>query len=130
MAGRYNPEIHKRCSIRLKEYDYARCGVGAPLVGALSLESQKEDRAGTRPAPTALGNIVGTFKSISTHQYATHVNENKWPAFPGKLWQRNYYDRIIRNDTEMDRIRHYIINNPAQWDKDKNNPAHYTKTDF
>ena len=100
--------------------------VGAPLVGAHSVESPMgdKDRAGTRPAPTSssLGDVVGIFKSISTHQYAINVNANNWPAFPGKLWQRNYYERIIRNDDELNRIREYILNNPQQWDYEDNNP--------
>ena len=107
--------------------------VGAPLVGALSFERQidrkdragtrRNRRAGTRPAPTAsLGDVVGIFKSISTHQYVMNVHSNKWPAFPGKLWQRNYYERIIRSDDELNRIREYILNNPRQWDYDDNNP--------
>jgi hypothetical protein len=129
--------------------------VGAPLVGAISLKSRidgtnrvhpgtdriqpakdragtrPKDRAGTRPAPTtSLGDVVGIFKSISTHQYAMNVYANKWPPFPGKLWQRNYYERIIRNEIEMNRIRQYIINNPSQWDNDKNNPNNYMNADF
>lgn len=103
--------------------------VGAPLVGALSSKSRTggipNDRAGTRPAPTTttLGNVVGIFKSISTHQYAINVNANKWRPFPGKLWQRNYYERIIRNEIEMNLFRQYIINNPSEWNNDKNNPG-------
>jgi hypothetical protein len=114
--------------------------VGAPLVGALSLKSRIDgkdrgqpgkDRAGTRPAPTAsLGDVVGIFKSISTHEYAMNVQANNWPPFPGRLWQRNYYERIIRNEKEMNRIRQYIINNPSQWDNDKNNPNNYMNADF
>jgi putative transposase len=105
--------------------------VGAPLVGAHSVESWMcdkdragtDDRAGTRPAPTSsMGDVVGIFKSISTHQYSMNVNANNWPAFPGKLWQRNYYERIIRNDDELIRIREYILNNPQQWDYEDNNP--------
>ena len=70
-----------------------------------------QNRAGTRPAPTAsLGDVVGIFKSISIHQYTMNVHANKWPAFPGKLWQRNYYERIIRNDDELKCIRQYILN--------------------
>ena len=104
------------------------CIVGAPLVGALPVEDRAgmvNNRAGTRPAPTTLGDVVGIFKSISTHQYAMNVHANKWPPFPGKLWQRNYYEHIIRNETEMERIRHYIINNPLQWENDENNLANY-----
>jgi REP element-mobilizing transposase RayT len=102
--------------------------VGAPLVGAPSIESRMgdKDRAGTRPAPTSsLGDVVGIFKSISTHLYAINVNANNWPAFPGKLWQRNYYERIIRNDDELNRIREYILNNPQQWDYEDNNPLNF-----
>ena len=39
--------------------------------------------------------------------------------FPGKLWQRNYWEHIVRNEPELNRIREYIHNNPAQWELDK-----------
>jgi len=71
---------------------------------------------------TSLGYVVGIFKSFSTHTYAINVNAKNWTAFPGKLWQRNYYERIIRNEGELNRIREYILNNPQQWDNDDNNP--------
>lgn len=38
-----------------------------------------------------------------------------------RLWQRNYYEHIIRNDADLDRIRSYIANNPARWAEDENN---------
>ena len=65
--------------------------VGAPLVGAHSVELRigDKDRAGTRPAPTSsLGDVVGIFKSISTHQYAINVNANNWPVLikNGLFW--------------------------------------------
>jgi REP element-mobilizing transposase RayT len=42
---------------------------------------------------------------------------------PGKkIWQRNYYDHIIRNETSLNKIREYIRNNPAIWDNDIENP--------
>jgi putative transposase len=52
-------------------------------------------------------------------------------SHPGRpVWQRNYYDRIIRSEHELHQIRIYIRNNPAQWDNDENNPVNYIKTDF
>ena len=39
------------------------------------------------------------------------------------LWQRNYYDRIVRNEDELNRIRQYISENPGRWDMDRENPA-------
>lgn len=40
-----------------------------------------------------------------------------------KLWQRNYYERIIRNEIELNAVREYIRNNQYNWDKDSENPA-------
>ena len=42
---------------------------------------------------------------------------------PGRLWQRNYYEHVIRDEREWDRIRRYIESNPANWDEDEENPA-------
>lgn len=67
-------------------------------------------------APT-VGNIVRAFKARCTHAI------NKIRDTPGiPVWQRNYYDHIIRGEQEMNRIRGYIIENPAKWIEDKDNP--------
>jgi REP element-mobilizing transposase RayT len=79
------------------------------------------DRATTRVAPT-IGGIVGTFKSLTTVAYARGVEQSGWPEFRGKLWQRNYYEHIIRDDESLNQIRQYIIDNPAQWAVDRENP--------
>jgi REP element-mobilizing transposase RayT len=73
--------------------------------------------------PTTLGTIIGALKSISTHQYIKGVEKHNWEPFDKKLWQRNYYDRIIRNERELEAIRAYIINNPANWTEDKLHPS-------
>lgn len=181
MANNYNPELHHRRSIRLKEYDYTNSGayfitvctwnrecifgkivnaeiklspvgeiaqqewynissrfpdveldafvimpnhlhgiikVGAPLAGALDNAIVQNIRAGTSPAPT-LGVIVGSFKSLCIY----HCRNDGSTA--GKLWQRNYYEHVIRNEDELNRIREYIVNNPLQWEKDENNPVNW-----
>jgi REP element-mobilizing transposase RayT len=41
----------------------------------------------------------------------------------GHVWQRNYYERVIRDDDELERVREYILDNPRKWDQDKYNPA-------
>jgi len=51
------------------------------------------------------------------------VKQHGWPPFPGKLWQRNYYEHIIRNENELNRIREYIANNPKKWEYDRDDPA-------
>ncbi len=65
-------------------------------------------------APT-LGNMVRTFKAISTRRIRTGGNS----AF---AWQRSYYEHVIRDEAELHGIRQYIIDNPKQWGIDQENP--------
>jgi len=190
---RYNPKIHHRKSIRLKNYDYSQAGlyfvtivtqnreclfgdivddemvlndagdiienvwlaipkrykkirmheycvmpnhfhalfeitVGATLVVAQNDKGQPQlgqsqgERATTRVAPTVtVGDIVGVFKSIVTNEYIRGVKNNGWRRFNGKLWQRNYWEHIIRNENEHQQIVQYIIDNPKKWALDKLN---------
>lgn len=79
-----------------------------------------------RPAPTlhlTLGDVVHRIKTMTTKRYADHVKHSGWPAFPGRLWQRNYYEHIIRDEASLARIREYISNNPWRWALDHDNPA-------
>ena len=178
----YNPDIHRRKSIRLDGYDYSQAGsyfvtivtqdrlclfgevaegemrlneagemvriawetlpgrfpsigidafvvmpnhihgiivihhVGASLVGAHS-----DIRATTRVAPT-LGDVVGAYKSLTTLEYGKGVRDMDWPSFNTRLWQRNYYERVIRDDEEWNRVQEYIADNPVQWEMDMENP--------
>lgn len=68
--------------------------------------------------------VVQWFKTMTTNEYIRGVKQNGWLRFDGKLWQRNYYDHIIRNENELNRIRQYIIDNPAKWELDRENPHH------
>ncbi len=75
-------------------------------------------------APTAvknktIGDMVGAFQSIVTVEYIRGVKTLGWEPFNGKLWQRNYYERIIRNEKAYYNISAYINNNPEKWDEDK-----------
>jgi putative transposase len=95
--------------------------VGAPLV-VENIRADAKPSAGTRPAPTTVGEIVGAFKSVTTHGYSMGVAKSGWASFPGRLWQRNYFERVIRDDAELDAFRNYILHNPARWIEDKENP--------
>ena len=57
------------------------------------------------------------FKSSAT-KAINHLRDT--PGVP--VWQRNYYERIIRNTADLARIRQYIADNPANWDTDPENP--------
>jgi putative transposase len=65
--------------------------------------------------------MMDAFKSITTVEYIRGVKNLKWLSFNGKLWQRNYWEHIIRDEQSYDRIAEYIINNPAKWSEDKLN---------
>ena len=69
----------------------------------------------------SLGDIVHRFKTMATKRYADGVNQLGWPSFPDKLWQRNYWEHIIRDDMELNQVREYILNNPIQWASDRLN---------
>jgi len=70
----------------------------------------------------SLPDVVHRFKTMTTKRYVDGVKQNGWPWFDGKLWQRNYWEHIIRNEHELNRVREYITNNPAKWDMDHQNP--------
>lgn len=80
-----------------------RAHIGAPL---------------QRRQPDSIGSIIAGFKSAATKRINT-VRVN--PGAP--VWQRNYYERIIRNDRELDTIRQYINDNPTKWEDDENHPG-------
>jgi putative transposase len=68
-----------------------------------------------------LGRLIGALKTVSTKQINLIRNT---PGTP--VWQRNYYEHIIRNEKALNNIRQYIINNPLSWQKDQlhpNNPS-------
>ena len=72
--------------------------------------------------PDTLGRIMQAFKSTTTNKYIAGVKQKQWPLFPGKLWQRNYYEHVVRDENELNDIRKYIMDNPKKWDLDRENP--------
>src|SRR5712671_3102965 len=75
----------------------------------------------TRGAST-LGEVVAAFKSATTVHYIRGVKTTAWPAFRRRLWQRNYFEHVVRDEKALDRIRRYIVENPARWAFDDENP--------
>lgn len=184
---RFDPQKHKRKSIRLKGYDYSAAGyyfvticvqnrlcllentAVSPMIekwwdklpekfpqleldafvimpnhihGIIILRDMNDNDEtigggephGGQPhgvAPTSgvapmegvvLGDMVGWFKTMTTNEYIRHVKQNQWQPFPKRLWQRNYYEHIIRNERALESIREYIHNNPANWLEDQLHP--------
>jgi len=73
-----------------------------------------------RMRPKSLSSLMAGYKSAVTSKI------NQLRKTPGvQVWQRNYWDRIIRNEKELFKIRQYIINNPLKWELDHDNPANW-----
>ena len=107
--------LHGIISIRLHR--------GDPLEHLV--DAGNENRATRQVAPTAptlkpntIVAIIGQFKSNSTKEIRESVH-------PGFYWQRNYYEHIIRNGSEFSQIRKYILENPANWNEDQDNPVNF-----
>ena len=70
---------------------------------------------------SSIPTIVQWFKTMTTNEYIRRIKQDGWKPFTGKLWQRNYYEHIIRNEIELNQIREYIMNNPLKWEFDQDN---------
>lgn len=107
---------------------------GCPNVAGTQRDRQenvpvREHGQARGPAPTnklslSLPDVVHRFKSITTNRYIHGVKQHGWKPFRGTLWQRNYYERVIRNERELREVREYIINNPLKWMLDRENPEY------
>ena len=92
------------------------CTNASPLLATGTVDS------GNNPRPNGTGTasvsaIIQNIKSVS----ARKINQTrKTPGAP--VWQRNYYERVIRNQNELDRARDYIRLNPGRWAEDRENP--------
>ena len=176
MQDRYDPDIHRRRSRRLKGYDYSQAGAyfitictrnrectfgdvidgemlsneaghivmeewmkSADIRGEIELDAFAvmpnhvhgiiviTDRCrgvwpyaptGTLRSPSrTAGALVRAFKSACT----LHINQMH-NARGTPVWQRNYYEHVIRDEDDLNRIREYILDNPARWEEDEENP--------
>jgi REP element-mobilizing transposase RayT len=86
---------------------------GVRATGRLPI--QNAEFSVTGPSPKSLSSFVAGYKSAVTKKI------NKMRGAPGKpVWMRNFHDRVIRNEQELQAIREYIRNNPTKWELDKN----------
>ncbi len=84
---------------------------------------------GSEPVPTkkqhGLPEIIRQLKTFSAKRINKKRNTIGW-----FVWQRNYYEHIVRNENELNQIREYVINNPFKWGMDRNNPQNVNKRAF
>lgn len=84
--------------------------VGAALCGGPNNTSS--------PTPS-LPMVMDWFKTMSTNAYIRGVKAGVYPRFEKRLWQRNYYEHVIRCETELYEVRKYIEENPMRWREDE-----------
>ncbi|HET6846752.1 MAG TPA: hypothetical protein VFH29_07945 [Anaerolineales bacterium] len=91
---------------------------GVPAVPEQRVPARAHHGAPLPPpaAPGSLGVIVRKYKSSVTRQVIRQFGG------PRNVWQRNYYEHILRDEADWDRVRRYIEANPMNWDKDEENP--------
>lgn len=70
-------------------------------------------------ASLSLSDIMQRFKSLTTARYRQGVHTDGWEPFHGRLWLRNYFERVIRTDEEIAQVRRYIRDNPLHWKGDE-----------
>jgi len=71
-----------------------------------------------KPTANSLPTIIRSFKSAVTRRI------NAFRGVSGSaIWQRNYYEHIVRNEEDLSEARQYIADNPSQWAFDRENPA-------
>lgn len=84
------------------------------------------DREGRtqRSAPTgdSLSDVIKNIKTYTTTCYIKGVDQKNWAPCYKRLWQRGYYEHIIRDTISLQKIREYIMQNPLCWDLDPDNP--------
>ncbi|MCK4730578.1 MAG: transposase [Candidatus Aenigmarchaeota archaeon] len=87
--------------------------------GIMIVDNQVELREGASPSPT-ICDVIRSFKSKSSLEYLKYIKQNNLDI-SGKIWQRSFYDHIIRNERSLDAVREYISNNPENWEQDIEN---------
>jgi putative transposase len=73
------------------------------------------------PLPANASHPIGTARTIGSMVGGFKIGVTQWyrqRSVASKIWQRNYWDHIIRNESELNRIRQYILDNPLQWEQD------------
>jgi len=97
------------------------------LHGLLSIQhdllakNEGNEKVGTtrRSSPTSISEYVQRFKTLTTKYYIDGVRNGLYPPFNKKLWEKSFYDHIIRDETDFLNHWQYIDQNPLKWLEDK-----------
>jgi len=93
-----------------------------PGIGIVPVADGVPGRRGPLHERCSLSEVVREFKSRTADAYRLGVKKDRWKRYIGRLWQRGYYEHIIRDAESLDKIRDYIEHNPERWILDRENP--------
>lgn len=118
--GNHNTLVRANPCVRpadAKAFDEIISNQGVPRISVVSGENIENvvpngDILGEHMG-SPLREVLSWFKTMSTNEYIRGVKDHDWPRFRGKLWQRNYYEHIIRNQRSFENISGYIAKNPG-----------------
>jgi putative transposase len=114
------PSVHLETIVVMPNHVHGIVVIADRVVGTKNFSPLRDKTATTcnpiRSPSKTIGSIVRGFKIGVTKWF--RENEHA-----GKVWQRNYYEHVIRNDESLSRIRQYIQENPTRWAFDRENPA-------
>ena len=91
---------------------------GIIVLPGSAVENAPASKPSHGPGPGSLGAVIGGFKSAVSRELGISGLRAAHP-----VWQRNYFERVIRNDRELDAIRRYITANPLRWEEDPEHPS-------
>jgi len=95
--------------------------ISARNADSIRAEMDSAPTGGHTDNRTDIPGIIQSFKRHTTIEYIKMVKQNILPPFNKRIWQRNYWEHIVRNENEYMRITQYIIDNPKKWENDKLN---------
>jgi len=90
----------------VNQINIGKTPVGADL--CVCPNGNRQGRTSGEHTGSPLHQVIQWFKTMTTNEYIRGVKQQGWVPFPGKLWQRNYYEHIMRNEKELTRVREYI----------------------
>ena len=117
-----------KCHEMIVMPNHFHCILEIITVGADLRVCPNEGRHGGLPQPheglpqhlgSKLSSAIQWFKTMTTNEYIRGVKSLNWQSFDRRLWQRNYWEHIIRNEQAYDRISNYIKRNPSKWAEDQ-----------
>ncbi len=86
-----------------------------------NINSAEDKHAGLSLQGLSLSEMMQWFKTMTTNEYIKGVKNQNWQGFDKKLWQRSFYDHVIRDEKALFNIQNYIIENPLKWENDDYN---------